>query len=403
MTADRHPKWSGDSENASSMAEQSRGLQDDVRLESPKQRLHILRFIDEIKEVSAPYNQLSLALRDKHDITICTLFKPEIILPEEIALIEGDGSLRRWLGNLRIALRRDQFEIIHAHNPYTAMLLPIASVVFGKFRIPRIYTVHNSYQNHKLRNRLMLIPVFAFFDRVVFCGYAASKSFPLPLRVLGGKRLCIVQNGVDIERISSVLEKKVALNLTYSDTCNFTVITIGRLTLIKNHSTTLEAFKECHDNKSTLVVIGEGALKNHLEHEIQELDLGQRVELTGVLPRDEVFVRLAVADLFVSASNGEGLPVSVLEAMACQCPVVLSDIPPHREITDGVDFIPLVHPDDVLGFAREIRKYRLMAPSERRAIGEKCRELVKSRFSLSRMHDGYDRVYMETLAQRFSG
>ncbi len=81
--------------------------------------------------------------------------------------------------------------------------------------------------------------------------------------------------------------------------------------------------------------------------------------------------------------------------MACRCPVLLSDIPPHREIAEGVDFIPLVQTEDVAGFAREIKKFREMTPSQRAAIGEKCRKLVEDRFSLPAMHAGYAEVYSE--------
>ena len=90
---------------------------------------------------------------------------------------------------------------------------------------------------------------------------------------------------------------------------------------------------------------------------------------------------------------GEGLPVAVLEAMACGSPVILSDIPPHREIAEGVDFIPIVMTNDISGFASEITKFYEMSPSERAEIGKKCRALVENKFSLDAMHAGYDEVY----------
>ena len=80
---------------------------------------------------------------------------------------------------------------------------------------------------------------------------------------------------------------------------------------------------------------------------------------------------------------------------ACRCPVLLSDIPPHREIAEGVDFIPLIQPDDEAGFAREIRKFREMPISERTGIGQKCRKLVEERFSLPAMHSRYAEVYVQ--------
>jgi glycosyltransferase involved in cell wall biosynthesis len=84
-----------------------------------------------------------------------------------------------------------------------------------------------------------------------------------------------------------------------------------------------------------------------------------------------------------------------MEAMACRLPVILSDIPPHREIAEGVDFIPLIPPEDVAGFAREIKKFREMSISERTVIGEKCRSIIEERFSLYAMHAGLAEVYAQ--------
>jgi hypothetical protein len=76
--------------------------------------------------------------------------------------------------------------------------------------------------------------------------------------------------------------------------------------------------------------------------------------------------------------------VAVIEAMAAGCPVVLSDIPHHREVADGADFVPFVRTGDVGGFAREIERFRSMSPEERRAIGLEGRKLVSGRFDFRR-------------------
>jgi glycosyltransferase involved in cell wall biosynthesis len=128
---------------------------------------------------------------------------------------------------------------------------------------------------------------------------------------------------------------------------------------------------------------------------VGNLGLNDRLELTGLIPRDEVYARCARADLFVSVSRGEGLPVAVIEAMAAECPAVLSDIPPHRELIDGADFIPLVPIGDVEGFAREIRRMQSMSAEERAEIGRRSREHVLARFTLPIMHAGVEAVYRE--------
>jgi glycosyltransferase involved in cell wall biosynthesis len=94
------------------------------------------------------------------------------------------------------------------------------------------------------------------------------------------------------------------------------------------------------------------------------------------------------------------MPMAVLEAMACRCPVILSDIPAHREIADGADFIPLVEADDVVGLAREVARFNGMSGAARAELGERCRSLVEQRFSLAAMQGRYEDLYLEVLGKR---
>jgi glycosyltransferase involved in cell wall biosynthesis len=149
------------------------------------------------------------------------------------------------------------------------------------------------------------------------------------------------------------------------------------------------------------VFVGAGELADAIVVRADAQGLGDRVELTGLLPRDEVFRGCADADAFISASHGEGLPVAVLEAMAARCPAVLSDIPPHREIADGSDLVRFVRPGDIGGFAEELRRIRALGVVERRALGERGRAHVAARFSLQTMRSATDAVYRE-VAPRLS-
>ena len=204
----------------------------------------------------------------------------------------------------------------------------------------------------------------------------------------------VVQNAVDLDRIDRIA--KVGQGAPSN---NFTIATVGLIN-IKNPFTVFEAFRQSHDQASKLVYLGEGNLRPLIVEEVEKSGLQKKVTMTGMIERDSVFAYFMQADLFVSASWGDGLPVAVLEAMACRRPVVLSDISPHREIAEDTDFIPLIKPDDVVGFAREIKKFREKSLSERANIGQKCRELVEERFSLPVMHAGYEEVYAQITGNR---
>ena len=346
-----------------------------------------------ITETSAPYNEHCLTWADKRDISICTYFRSDITPPKTISLFGGNGSLTGFFCVLKAALEAKEYDIIHTHSPHVGLLF-LASALFGhqKFASSAVATVHDSYPNFKLRNRLMLIPVFASFQRVVCCGQASFASFPALFKWLAGDRLCAVQNGLDIARVDRIAANTRQRPHKASD---FTVIAISRLVDKKNPFSVLTAFQQSTDQTSRFVYIGDGPLRNPILSKSRELGLEKQIELTGLIPRENVFKRLFSADLFISTSRGEGLPVAVLEAMACGCPVLLSDIPPHREVAKGVDFIPFIQPEDVAGFAREIKKFREMSVTERTEIGQKCRKLVEERFSLPAMHAGYAEVYAQ--------
>lgn len=359
-----------------------------------KEELSVLHIILAVTETSAPYNEHCLPWAERRDITVCTYFASDVVTPKTISLFEGDGSLTGFFAVLQAALAAKEYDIIHAHSPHVGLLFLLGTFFsLNQYARSTVITVHDSYPNFKIRNRLMWIPIFAAFRQVVCCSKASYDSFPAFFKAIAGKRLMTAQNGLDIDRVDRTLANATARRIS-EDT--FTVVAISRLVDIKNPATLLAAFQESANGpvrESRLVHIGKGPLRERLLRESQRTDSKGQIEFTGLIPRERVFEHLRDSDLFISTSRGEGLPIAVMEAMACRCPVVLSDIPPHREIAGSVAFIPLIDPDDVAGFAREIRKFRTMPASERRVIGEKCRKLVEERFSLEAMHARYNEIY----------
>jgi glycosyltransferase involved in cell wall biosynthesis len=363
-------------------------------------KLSILHVILAVRETSAPYNEHCLPWAERRNVSICTYFPADLTPPSSIRLFDGDGSLGGFFRSLRLALKDRPYNVIHVHSPHLGLLWLISRLFSGwQMRNAAVVTVHDSFQNYKLRNKLLFLPVFAGFRRVVCCSQASYDSFPSIFKKLAGPRLCVAPNGPDIDRIDRFAGQLKKLERVDG----FQVVAIGRMVKVKNPFVLLDAFtRSSPDKDSRLVWIGDGVLRGELIDRSSKMGQEGRIQFTGLIPRQTVFQHLLGSDLFVSTSLGEGLPVSVLEAMACGLPVVLSDIPPHREIAEGSDFIPLVSTSDVEGFAREIARFRSMGLEERRAIGQKCRQLVKDRFSLAAMHARYTDIYSEVTGQRAS-
>jgi len=363
-----------------------------------KKKLGILHLVISIGETNAAYNEHCLPVAEERDITICTYFQSDLIPPDNIKMFQGDGSIKGFFRGVRAALNAKKYDIVHVHSPHLGILF-LATTRFGyhKLAASKVVTVHDSYPNYKLRNQIMFLPIFASFRRVICCSQSSFNSFPMLYKWLAGRRLGVVQNGLDIGRVDRIIAKTHKVPF---QTCDFTIVAISRLVDIKNPFAILNAFQQSKDQSSRLIYIGDGHLRDALITKSKEADRGTQIEFTGLIPREKVFEHLLNADLFISTSRGEGLPISVLEAMACYRPVILSDIPPHREIAEGVDFIPLVKPDDEAGFAREIKKFREMSTSERAIIGQQCRKLVEQRFSLDAMHAGYASIYAQVIGQQ---
>lgn len=367
-------------------------------MDKMKKKIGILHLVISIGETNAAYNEHCLPLAEERDITICTYFRSDLIPPDNIKMFQGDGSIKGFVRGVRAALDAKKYDIVHVHSPHLGILFLVATRFgYRKFAASEVVTVHDSYPNYKLRNRLMFLPIFASFRRVICCSQASFNSFPILYKWLAGRRLGVVQNGLDIVRVDRIIAKTHKVSV---QTCDFTTVAISRLVEIKNPFAILNAFQQSMDQTSRLTYIGDGPLRQALITKSKEANLNAQIEFTGLIPREKVFEHLRNADLFISTSRGEGLPISVLEAMACYCPVVLSDIPPHREIAEGVGFIPLVKPDDEAGFAREIKRFREMPASERAAIGQQCRKLVEQRFSLDAMHAGYEKIYAQVIGQQ---
>lgn len=359
---------------------------------SPTRPTQILHLLLAMGETSAPYNEHCLPAAASGNVAICTFFKPTVVPLDGLSLFAGDGTIPGFFRALFQAIKSRRFDIVHAHSVHVASMYTLARPFLQKSRRPRtVYTLHSSYPNYKLTNRLMLIFTILFFHRIVCCSQASLDSLPGWIRRLGKGRLSVVPNGIDLARVDRVR----IFHQAETDDCIFTIISIGRLIPVKNPLVLLQAFSCNPHTDRRLVFVGEGNLRPEMIKAARAAQVENRVVLTGLVPRETVYSHLLSAHLFVSTSRIEGLPVAVLEAMACGLPIILSDIPSHREIAAGTDFIPLLATDDVSGFASKIEKFARLTSSERLAIGKKCRDRVEAHFSLDAMRAGYQAIYDE--------
>ena len=114
------------------------------------------------------------------------------------------------------------------------------------------------------------------------------------------------------------------------------IISVGRLNKQKGLNILLESFAILVQGNTSidfsLDIVGNGAEKSNLIKQSVMLNITKRINFRGWIKRINLVKSYQESDIFVSSSLDEGMPNSMLEAMACGLPIVASDIPAHREI-----------------------------------------------------------------------
>ncbi|MDD2688626.1 MAG: glycosyltransferase [Candidatus Omnitrophica bacterium] len=196
------------------------------------------------------------------------------------------------------------------------------------------------------------------------------------------RKIEVIPNYVDFEELNSVQEGDLgSLREEFSiSPQDLILITVCRLNPAKGVQYLLKAMQQIVAQYKfvRLLIVGDGFYRSCLEQLVKAYNLKSNVMFLG--ERNDVKELLHISNIFVFPSLSEGLPLSLLEAMACGLPSVASDIGPVREIiSDGRTGL-LARSKDSAGIARAVSS--LIADSKKaKVIGECGKDLVRDKFS----------------------
>ena len=177
------------------------------------------------------------------------------------------------------------------------------------------------------------------------------------------------------------------------------VLAVGRFTKVKGFDLLIKAFAGIAIAYADwdLVILGEGPERSDLEAQVEALGLGHRVKLPGRAGNMPDWY--ARADLFVMSSHFEGFPLVLVEAMAHGCPAVSFDCDtgPRDIIRDEMDG-RLVRPVSDTGALPTALTQLLDDETLRKRMAEQAIK-VQERFSMTRILDMWDRVFMEVISE----
>lgn len=235
--------------------------------------------------------------------------------------------------------KAEEYDLIHCHSPIGGALARLGALPLRKQGTKIIYTAHgfHFFKGAPLKNWLIFYPLEKTLSRYTDClitineddyGMAQSKKFK------AGKIQLVNGIGVDMEKFypPTDLEKK-QLREQYGYTeDDFILIYVGELNHNKHQDLLINAMAEFTktDPQAKLLLIGKGDYRDQYAAQIQELGLDGHIELLGY--RTDVPDLMKLADVAVSASRREGLPVNVMEGMATGLPMVVTDCRGNRDL-----------------------------------------------------------------------
>jgi glycosyltransferase involved in cell wall biosynthesis len=170
---------------------------------------------------------------------------------------------------------------------------------------------------------------------------------------------------------------------------------VGNFTAKKDHRTLLEATARAASQHGglRLVLVGSGPLERELRDTTRSLGLTARVAFAG--SRDDVAELLPAFDVFALSSRNEGLPISLLEAMAAGVPCVATSVGGVPEVVTDREEGLLVPPEDAVGLAEALCRL-LGTPKMRKAAGARAARTAR-RFDITQAVGRTEDVYRQAL------
>ncbi len=300
-----------------------------------KNILYIISTLKKTAPVNVLYNIIKNLDRTEYNPIILTLSKEKknsVIKDfEALNITIKSLDLNNYFGyfeagiKITKAVKQINPDIIHTHCFRSTLF---SALFLRKFK--RIATIHCDYD----------IDFVLTYGKIL--GFIMAKLMDYSLKKTDRRIACseylkniinekknftveAINNGIDTKIFHPVTDKKVLrekLSLPLDKTL---WIWVGVLTPGKSPLTLINGIKNSDSNTNYFIFCGDGVLKEKIVEETKNMG---NILLTGYI--DNIQEYLQASDYYISTSLSEGLPLSVLEGMACGLPVILSDIPQHE-------------------------------------------------------------------------
>lgn len=305
------------------------------------------------------------------------------------------GNLKAYK-ELKHIIDEGEYDIIHCHTPVGAMLTRLAAKQARKQGTKVFYTAHgfHFYKGAPAINWILYYPVEKWLSRYTDVLITINKEDYERAKTFKAGKVCYVPGvGIDLKKFNAGYvnkeQKRKEIGVSADD---FVLLSVGELIPRKNHEVVIRALSVLKQldklNHIEYVICGRGSYETDLRKLAEGLDVADHVHFLGY--RNDISEICNCADLFVFMSHQEGLPVALMEAMACGLPAVCSNIRGNTDlIEDGVTGLLANNtPEEV---AQSISKMKSDTALRNRVASAALQKIKQ--FDLSSVEDEMSKIY----------
>ncbi len=231
-------------------------------------------------------------------------------------------------------LSKENYDLVHCHSPIGSV---ICRQAFKNTQTKIVYTAHgfHFYKGAPLKNWLIFYPIEKYYSRWTDVLITINKEdYDRAKRQKMAKVIEYVPGiGIDLSKYNNESQSKSTLRAELLLPNESLILTsVGELNDNKNHQIVIKALAKINDPRVHYIICGKGDNRDKLLKLAEELNISDKIHLLGF--RKDIPEILSQSDIFVFPSLREGLPVSLMEAMASGLPCIVSDIRGNKDLIE---------------------------------------------------------------------
>lgn len=329
-----------------------------------------------------------------HEVKIAYLTGEASVLPsnpnvEVISLgINDNKDFLQGYIKLRALVKRMRPDVVHSHMFHSNLLARLLRLTI---KIPKVIcTSHSTDEGGQLR-------MFAYrlTDKLANISTNVSQEAVDSLiskTSIAKHRMISVPNGIDTAKFTFDNSARILKRNELKVEDAKVILAVGRMHEAKDYPNLLNAIASLKTLRQDFIVLiaGDGPLREEIVLLVESLGLTDFVRFLGI--QYDIQALMSAADVYVMSSAWEGLPIVILEAMACERVVVATDCGGVNEVVGSQGFI--VEPGNSEALASELNRSLDLNAVERSKLGATARQRIIDNFSLEANVEAYLELYL---------